>query len=332
MLKDSCRTASIGTRVVMRAEMNQTESSMPLTSDHPEDLPPVIEASGAWPFVSRSVRLIEGTRQVWNSRPHRKGTIPRAFPRVAGIFSAEYLNAWIGTVFAVGAACFVVASCGSLFPWMMEGTVSGDHLNAIYFAGSIPFTTAAGLQLFQAATASARLDDGGLDRPVGFGWYPRDIGWLSSALQFVGTVLFNFNTFDAMSPSLNWLQQDLVVWGPDLVGSILFLASGYLAFIETCHAHWAFQPRSLTWWIVWINLLGCVGFMISACFAFVLPGGMSERAITVSTAWTLQGAVCFLIGALLTLFESPGSGEEPQEAASELVEVPLPFSAPCEHE
>ncbi|KLU05223.1 putative NADH-Ubiquinone/plastoquinone [Rhodopirellula islandica] len=290
-----------------------------MTNDNPVEPQSAVEASGAWPFVSRRVRLIEGTRQVWNSRQHRKGTVPRALSRVAGIFSAEHLNAWIGTVFAIGAACFVVASCGSLFPWMVEGSVVGEHLNAIYFAGSIPFTTAAGLQLFQAASASARLAPLGRDRLIGFGWYPRDIGWLSCALQFVGTVLFNFNTLDAMSPSLNWLQQDLVVWAPDWVGSVLFLASGYLAFIETCHAHWAFQPRSLTWWIVWINLLGCVGFMISACFAFVLPSGLSERAITVSTAWTLQGAVCFLIGALLTLFESPDSAKEPQETATELV-------------
>jgi predicted membrane protein len=130
-------------------------------------------------------------------------------------------------------------------------------------------------------------------------------------LQFAGTVLFNFNTFDAMSPSLSWLQQDLMVWAPDVVGSVLFLASGYLAFAETCHAHWAFRPRSLTWWIVWINLLGCIGFMISACFAFVLPGGMSEHAITVSTAWTLQGALCFFIGAVLMLFESPNAAETP---------------------
>jgi hypothetical protein len=40
-----------------------------------------------------------------------------------------------------------------------------------------------------------------------FGWSPRDIGWLSCALQFIGTLLFNVNTFDAMLPDLSWLSK-----------------------------------------------------------------------------------------------------------------------------
>jgi predicted membrane protein len=137
-----------------------------------------------------------------------------------------------------------------------------------------------------------------------FGWRPHDIGWLSSALQFVGTILFNFNTFDAMIPSLNWFQQDLVIWTPNIIGSILFLASGYLAFIETCHAHWAWKPKSISWWIVFTNLLGCVGFMSSALFAIVLPGTPNVEAITYSVLFTLLGAIGFLAGSLLMLPES----------------------------
>ncbi|MFG0266633.1 MAG: hypothetical protein ACF8AM_16025 [Rhodopirellula sp. JB055] len=226
------------------------------------------------------------------------------------MLSVFRLNTWIGAIFAIGATCFVFASCGSLFPGSVKGTLFQRHLNAIYFAGSIPFTTAAWLQLFQAANARTNLESRSTDRRVWLGWYPSEIGWLSCALQFGGTVLFNINTFNAMSSSLNWLQEDLMVWVPDLVGSILFLASGYLAFAETCHAHWAFRPRSLEWWIVLINLLGCIGFMISACYAFVAPGPENQQAITVSTAWTMVGAVCFLIGALMMLFETPQSSVE----------------------
>jgi hypothetical protein len=40
--------------------------------------------------------------------------------------------------------------------------------------------------------------------------------------------LFNVNTFDAMLPGLDWLQQDLAIWVPDFNGSVLFLVSGYL--------------------------------------------------------------------------------------------------------
>ena len=145
------------------------------------------------------------------------------------------------------------------------------QVNAIFFVGSIPFTIAAYLQLFQAANAGGWVasDSRVSKRHTAPGWRPNDIGWLSSAFQFAGTVLFNFNTFDAMLPSLNWIQQDLVIWVPNIVGSILFLTSGYLAFIEVCHAHWAWEFKSLSWWVVFTNLLGCVGFMVSAVFAMM---------------------------------------------------------------
>ncbi|SMP71284.1 hypothetical protein SAMN06265222_11416 [Neorhodopirellula lusitana] len=267
----------------------------------------MLETSGVWPFVSRRVHSEHGRVHVWTSRQHRKGLSRLDIPRIESFFAAQSLNTWIGVVFAIGASCFVVASLMSLFPGLAELSVLGSHIDAVYFAGSIPFTIAAWLQLFQAANPNATLSGRTARRRVWFGWYPKEIGWLSCALQFAGTVLFNFNTFDAMSPSLNWWQENLVVWVPDLAGSILFLASGYLAFIEANHKHWAFHPRSLSWWIVFINLLGCVGFMISACFAFTLPSESNNLSVNISTAWTLQGAICFLAGAVLMPFESAES-------------------------
>ncbi len=217
------------------------------------------------------------------------------------------LNWWIGSVFALGSALFALGSVLTLVPelsrmWSLDSVT----VNAIFFAGSIPFTTAAYLQLFQTANAAefANHDKPASTRRVWFGWRPRDIGWLSSALQFAGTLLFNLNTFDAMLPGLNWLQQDRAVWLPDFVGSILFLVSGYLAFIETCHAHWAWKPRSLSWWITFANLLGCVAFMISAVFAFVPPHSPEFNAASISVTFTLLGAIGFLLGSLLMLPET----------------------------
>ncbi len=172
--------------------------------------------------------------------------------------------------------------------------------------GSIPFTIAAYLQLFQAANAGefpANPSAAGRQQKL-FGWRPHNIGWLSCALQFAGTILFNFNTFDAMIPALDWFQQDLLIWVPNIVGSVLFLASGYLAFIEACHTHWAWVPKSISWWVVFANLLGCVGFMTSAVFAIALPGTPNVEAITVSVLFTLLGAVGFLVGSLLMLPET----------------------------
>jgi hypothetical protein len=99
-------------------------------------------------------------------------------------------------------------------------------------------------------------------------------------------VLFNINTFDAMLPNLNWRQQELEIWMPNIMGSILFLSSGYLAFVETCHKHIAWRPTDLVWWITLINLLGCIGFMIAAVFGIVLLGAPNETWLTMSLVFT----------------------------------------------
>jgi hypothetical protein len=223
------------------------------------------------------------------------------------------LNWWIGVLFAVGALLFAIASVLSLAPKLVQAwSLDTAGINTVFFAGSIPFTIAAYLQLFQSANANkfSGEDTGPSKRLNLFGWRPRDAGWLSSAVQFPGTILFNFNTFDAMIPSLTWFQEDLVIWAPNIVGSTLFLVSGYLAFIETCHAHWAWKPASPSWRVVFINLLGCIGFMASALFAIFLPGPTNIEAVTLSIVSTLLGAICFLAGSLLMLPEAIIPGEQ----------------------
>lgn len=279
----------------------------------------LIDSAGPWPFTTRrTLRRPDGTHLVWHSRVHRKG-LPTAQPAGLGatllrsLWMPRQMNWWIGLIFAVGSLLFMLGSVLSLAPtifgqWSPDATV----INAIFFAGSIPFTTAAYLQLYQAANAGS-FSPQGSQRPravARFGWRPRDIGWLSCALQFLGTVLFNVNTFDAMLTDLDWLQQDLAIWAPDFIGSVLFLAAGYLAFIETCHAHFAWQPASISWWVACANLLGCIAFMISAFYAFVPPSTPSFDALAISVTFTLIGAAGFLVGSLLMWPETAATGAD----------------------
>ena len=280
-----------------------------------------IEEQGLWPFISRRIyRHYNGSHHAWQSRHHRKGlsvfepleVLPLHVLIRFGLWLPKDLNWWIGVIFAFGSALFVAGSVRAIGTSLGRLQSPDPNLiqsldpNLIFFAGSIPFTAAAYLQLFQAANAG---DPAESDRPAPkhravFGWKPREIGWLSCALQFLGTMLFNINTFDALLPGLGWLQQDLAVWVPDFVGSILFLASGYLAFGETCHTYWAWKPRSLSWWITFTNLLGCVAFMMSAFFAFVPKEAFHFNAALISVLFTLLGAVGFLAGSLLMLPEA----------------------------
>jgi hypothetical protein len=283
----------------------------------------LVESTGPWPFVTHMTFLLpDSTRVVWLSRVHRKrlgSGGPISFSQFTSavircLWMPQELNWWIGVIFALGASLFLLGSVLSFVPELARTWASdATGINRIFFAGSIPFTTAAYLQLFQAANAGefSPRDDATKQDVDLFGWRPRDIGWLSCALQFSGTLLFNANTFDSLIPGLDWLQQDLVIWIPDVAGSVLFLASGYLAFVETCHAHFAWRPADLSWWVALFNLLGCIAFMISAVFAFVPSHAPGFDAAAIAVLFTLIGAAGFLIGSLLML---PENAIEPENS------------------
>ncbi len=109
-------------------------------------------------------------------------------------------------------------------------SISTGAVNQLFILGSIPFSTAAYLQLFQAANAGPPLsgtDPGPKSRKRihWFGWEPREIGWLSCALQSPGTILFNVDSFDALDARLNWVSRTGLVWIPNLLGCVGFLVA-----------------------------------------------------------------------------------------------------------
>jgi hypothetical protein len=285
---------------------------------HPSDTQ-ILEATGPGPFITRRVyRLRDRRQRIWQAREHRKKLARAGAIKLLGfsklivlcLWNPRQLNWWIGLIFALGAALFMLGSLLFLAPELArDWSLDANAINAIFFAGSIPFTTAAYLQLFQAANAGEfSFGETVSARPtIFFGWQPKNIGWLSCVLQFAGTLLFNLNTFDAMHPGLNWLQEDMAVWVPNFLGSVLFLASGHLAFAEAGHSFLSWDPGGISWWVTFVNLLGCLAFMISAVFAFVPPTPFSFEAGMVSVFFTAIGAAGFLIGSLLMLPETAAS-------------------------
>jgi hypothetical protein len=306
MHRSSDRRDEIPVEPHLEAERASRLSGSPILS--------FIAESGAWPFITRRLhRRADGVLRVWQSRHHRKGlgfiepleVHPLRVLFRLGLWMPGELNWWIGTVFALGSALFALGSLLALAPFPVPGLPA----NPVFFAGSIPFTIAAYLQLFQAANAPDPRTSARPRRAVLLGWRPTEIGWMSCALQFVGTLFFNINTFVGMQSGLSWWRQDVAIWLPDFLGSMLFLASGQLAFAETCHAYWAWQPRSLSWWITFTNLLGCVAFMISAFFAYVPRTPFPFEAGVISVVFTLLGALGFLAGSLLMLPEASAARE-----------------------
>jgi hypothetical protein len=173
----------------------------------------------------------------------------------------------------------------------------------VFFIGSIFFTTAAALQWLETVNTDPgpALRRGTL-RVLTF--EPRRIDWWSSGVQLVGTVFFNFTTFHALQDGLDAGAYDRLVWRPDALGSICFLVSGYLAYVEvSCHALWP-RERALEWKIAAVNLVGCIAFGISAVASFWVPDAGGVLALAASNWFTALGGLCFLVGAILLLPES----------------------------
>lgn len=181
---------------------------------------------------------------------------------------------WVATLFMIGSALFALGCV-----LYLGGVSHAPTFDTVFFAGSIFFTVAAFCQLYQS--------------PAG-----DQVAYWSAFSQFTGALLFNMNTFNAFF-NLNWFAQDLLIWTPNIFGSVLFQVSGSLAILDTCKRWWCWDFESLNWWITAINFVGCAAFLISAILAFVVPSPGSDLHAVLSTVFTLIGAVCFFVGSYL---------------------------------
>jgi hypothetical protein len=188
---------------------------------------------------------------------------------------------WIAIGFAVGSACFFIGP----FPGFVQ-LVGTPADGVVFFAGSIFFTLAAGLELREAT----------LRRGQRWGV---DLSWWSAAIQFVGTLWFNVDTFDAMNTALSTQQENRLVWGPDLIGSGCFLISGLLAFRVATRQGRPPLRHDREWNMAAVNLAGCVLFGISAIAAYVVPSTGSILDLAAANWTTALGAACFFAGALM---------------------------------
>ena len=79
-------------------------------------------------------------------------------------------------------------------------------------------------------------------------------------------------------------------------------------------------PRSLSWWIVTLNLAGSVAFGIAAIASLVDPSTQDVVNARIANAGTSLGAACFLAGALLLPREAAAERRSHEASASEHIE------------
>jgi hypothetical protein len=206
---------------------------------------------------------------------------------------------WIGVLFAIGSACFLVGP----LPGVVQAVGPGAD-GVIFFVGSIFFTSAALLQYLEAVNADHELGDASpRERFRLLLVEPRRIDVLATLVQLAGTVLFNLNTYDAMRAGLSTAQENRLVFAPDVAGSACFLVASWLAYAEVCGRAWCGPRRDLSWWIGAVNLAGSVAFGISAVASYIVPSTGSELDLAGVNGFTALGAACFLAGAVLLLPE-----------------------------
>jgi hypothetical protein len=207
------------------------------------------------------------------------------------------LNTAIAGLFIVGSACFALGSVPAF-----ANAVGGVADGVTFFVGSISFTAASFLQLVQAQTPALTTvgSEGQNTRTPVRLWrrLPHDRGWSAAITQFPGTLFFNLSTLAALAHNASVREQDRHVWRPDIFGSTLFLVASAFGILAA-GAFWSWRPRSVAWWIAWLNMVGSLLFMASALASFVLPSSGYAINLGIDVAGTLFGALFFLFGAVL---------------------------------
>lgn len=273
---------------------------------------------GPGPFVTWcQVQLRSGEHLVAHSRRHRKGLRPhrvqaggmasellaleaRAFRHLWGL---SRLGWWVAVLFIVGSACFTVGAFAAAFPGAAPGPLTEDvFLGRLFAVGAVFFTGAAWLQWLEVLNGDVQeaLTPGPQRGWRWFGWRPRNLGYLASTVQLLGTLLFNVSTLAATRPELSATQESLWIWAPNMAGCVCFLVASYAAFAEVSHGPLSFSPHSLSWWIASINIAGSVAFQVSGLTAYV---GASPGVLFWSNVFTMIGGGCFLFGAYLLIPE-----------------------------
>jgi hypothetical protein len=201
----------------------------------------------------------------------------------------------------VGSACFAVGAV-PFYAHLVGPAVDG----VTYFVGSLFFTSAALLQVLLSA---------GIIRPdrrprSSVRWRarvraPDRAEWWAGVVQFVGTLMFNVSTFEAMQQGLSAAEAQRRVWTPDARGCIAFLVASGLAFADVRRPWLAWRPRDRGWAVATLNLAGSVAFAASAVGAFVVPSTGDLASLELANLGTFVGALCFLIGAVLLIPDLP---------------------------
>jgi hypothetical protein len=191
------------------------------------------------------------------------------------------VNATAATAFLIGGSLFALGAA------LAQAGVNPTVCASIYLVGGVFFSTGGYTSVLQVRNE------------------PR-LQRLSAVVLFAGTLVFAINLVDSFIQELTPAAYDRLVWSPDMIGCALFLISGHLAMVGIAEHFWRiWRHRDLGWWIIAVNQIGSILFMVSAVASFVRPSSGDVVATGIANWGTLTGALCFAIAGLMQEFEHP---------------------------
>jgi hypothetical protein len=217
-------------------------------------------------------------------------------------------NLVAATAFTLGGSLFAI---GALLAQLDIGTLR--EVDTVYLVGGIFFSIGGYVSVVQATNTPMDMDEHGSlvsARWRWFGFEPRQIGWLSAAVLFAGTLFFFVSLVAAFAEDLTARQTDTWIWVPDIVGCVCFLVSGHLALVEVGHGRIWRVVNDLGWWIVGINQVGSILFFLAGLAAFTRPATSTAIDVGLVNWGTFAGAGCFAVGGVLQMFERPTPGSD----------------------
>ena len=210
---------------------------------------------------------------------------------------------WIASLFSLGSLCFALGPLPPVAVWL------GDRNDALVFVfGALCFTSAASLSFLQVVGEGHGSSVAGSGPAVRRWWQPESSDWWADGIQLIGTLAFNVTTVMAMAVGWSARQENVRVWAPDMIGSVCFLLSSFVALSAAAAAGRQLRAAETGWWIAVLNLAGSAAFGLAAVAALVLPASGGLAAPRMDNLGTSIGGFFFLVASLLLVTEAKEAG------------------------
>lgn len=195
---------------------------------------------------------------------------------------------WVASTFIVGSVLF---GLGAALPLISNFPV--EIINVVYLAGSSLYLIGAVIQANQGRKMAIndQADPAATRRFA-------DRNSRGAIIQAFGAVLFQTSMTGTLIRSLSTMQQESVIWAPDLVGAFCFVIASTIFFTLRYPIQQRQEDRVSARFLALLNIIGSGFFVLSAIGAYIVP--LTDQSIypSVANIGTFIGAIFFFISSI----------------------------------